>query len=96
MSNSERKRNIELDVLRVLSCAAVLLYHLGFLKGGYLAVCTFFVMSGYLSARAALSQEKFNILNIEIIDYPPIPTEIHPVTQKQDTFFGAAENSLVI
>ena len=62
MSNSERKRNIELDVLRVLSCAAVLLYHLGFLKGGYLAVCTFFVMSGYLSARAALSGEKFNIL----------------------------------
>ena len=62
MSVTERKRNIELDVLRVLSCAAVLLYHLGFLKGGYLAVCTFFVMSGYLSVRSALAQEKFNIL----------------------------------
>ena len=26
-----------------------MLYHLNILKGGYLAVCTFFVLSGYLS-----------------------------------------------
>ena len=62
MNLSEKKYNIELDVIRVLSCAAVLLYHLGVLKGGYLAVCTFFVMSGYLACRSAFAQERFNII----------------------------------
>lgn len=42
----------DLDVIRNLSCVAVLLYHLGLLKGGYLAVCTFFVLSGYLSCQS--------------------------------------------
>ena len=31
-----------IDVLRVIACLFVLLYHLGLSKGGYLAVCTFF------------------------------------------------------
>lgn len=50
----------KLDLLRVLSCIAVLLYHLNILKGGYLAVCVFFVLSGYLSCVSAFRKEKFS------------------------------------
>ena len=46
MNNSYYKR---LDLIRVISCIAILLYHIGILKGGYLAVCTFFVLTGYFS-----------------------------------------------
>ena len=42
----------KLDYLRLFSCVAVFLYHLGILKGGYLAVCSFFVLSGYLAVRS--------------------------------------------
>lgn len=38
-----------LDLIRIFSCISVLLYHLNILKGGYLLVCSFFVLSGYLS-----------------------------------------------
>ena len=48
-----------LDFIRVFSCLAVLLYHIGILKGGYLAVCTFFVLSGYLSVISSFKKEKF-------------------------------------
>ena len=51
-----------IDIIRLLACIAVLLYHLNILKGGYLAVCTFFVLSGYLSCISAFKKEKFNIL----------------------------------
>ena len=44
----ERKYYIKLDILRIISCFLVLLYHLSIIKGGYLAVCTFFALSGYL------------------------------------------------
>lgn len=50
-----------LDVVRVLSCILVLLYHLNILKGGFLAVCTFFALSGYLSCISALKNKKFSI-----------------------------------
>lgn len=50
-----------LDLIRLISCFAVLFYHIGFLKGGYLAVCTFFVLSGYLSVVSAYGKEKFSI-----------------------------------
>ncbi|MBR3002966.1 MAG: acyltransferase [Clostridia bacterium] len=50
-----------LDYLRIISCIAVLLYHLNILKGGFLAVCTFFALSGYLSCISALKKEKFSI-----------------------------------
>ena len=50
-----------LDYLRILSCIAVLLYHLNILKGGFLAVCTFFALSGYLECITALKKEKFSI-----------------------------------
>ena len=48
-------------MLRIVCCAAVLLYHLGLLGGGFFAVCTFFVLSGYLGVKSAFRQEKFNI-----------------------------------
>ena len=50
-----------LDVIRNISCIMVLLYHLNILKGGFLAVCTFFALSGYLTCMSALKKEKFSI-----------------------------------
>ena len=50
-----------LDYVRVLSCVAVFLYHLNILKGGYLAVCVFFVLTGYLSFISAFNKEKFSV-----------------------------------
>ena len=49
-----------LDFIRLLSCIAILFYHLNILKGGYLAVCTFFVLSGYLSYMSASKQDNFS------------------------------------
>ena len=46
----------------MICCAAVLLYHTGILRGGFFAVCTFFVLSAYLSVKSAFRQERFNIL----------------------------------
>lgn len=58
----EKTRHIRrLDWIRVISCLMVLLYHLNILKGGYLAVCTFFVLSGYLCCTSALKNTKFSI-----------------------------------
>lgn len=51
-----------IDIIRLLACIAILLYHLNILKGGYLAVCTFFVLSSYLSCISAFKKENFNIL----------------------------------
>lgn len=56
-----------LDVIRIIACIAVLFYHLNFLKGGYLAVCTFLVLSGYLAVLYASKQEKFSFKNIILI-----------------------------
>ena len=50
-----------LDVIRNISCIMVLLYHLNILKGGFLAVCTFFALSGYLTGMSALKKERFSI-----------------------------------
>ena len=47
--NNKKEYYKNLNIIRVIACIAVLFYHLGILKGGYLAVCTFFVLSGYLS-----------------------------------------------
>lgn len=57
MKSSYYKR---LDLIRLVSCIAVLLYHLNILKGGYLAVCTFFVLSGYLSVVSAFKYKKLS------------------------------------
>ena len=50
----------DINLIRLLACISVFLYHLGILKGGYLAVCTFFVLSGYLTCIKALSSDKFS------------------------------------
>ena len=52
---------VRLDILRIFLFISILLYHLNILSGGYLAVCSFFVLSGYLAIQSAFSQEKFNI-----------------------------------
>ena len=59
--NQTKGRYIELDLIRVVCCIAVLLYHLGILAGGFFAVCTFFVISAYLGVRSSFRQERFNI-----------------------------------
>lgn len=52
-----KTRVLYIDLIRAILCITILLYHMGLLKGGYLAVCSFFVLSGYLSA---LSLRKVN------------------------------------
>ena len=59
--SSSKKYYKDIDFIRVLSCIAILLYHLNILKGGYLAVCIFFVLSGYLSCISAFRKEKFSL-----------------------------------
>lgn len=48
------------DFIRAYSCLAVLLYHIGLLKGGYLAVCIFFVLSGYLGVVSGFKSDDFS------------------------------------
>ncbi len=50
-----------LDIIRLLSCLLVFLYHLNFIKGGFLAVCVFFTLSGYLSTMSALKKNRFSV-----------------------------------
>lgn len=49
-----------LDYIRIMSCIAVLAYHLGIIRGGYLAVSVFFILSGYLSAVSFQQQKHFS------------------------------------
>ena len=58
-----RKYYKYLDFIRLISCIAVFLYHLNMLKGGYLAVCIFFVLTGYLSFTSSFNKENFSIKN---------------------------------
>ena len=60
--NSSKKYYKNLDLIRIISCIAVLLYHLNLLKGGYLAVCIFFVLSGYLSVISCYKKEIYSFL----------------------------------
>lgn len=57
-----KNRIFYIDFLRTFLCVSIFLYHTEVLKGGYLAVCSFFVLSGYLSAMT-LKKEKFSILS---------------------------------
>lgn len=64
MNSKEKKENNYfkyLDFIRVFACIAILLYHFGILKGGYLAVCTFFVLSGFLSTNSLFSKNKISL-----------------------------------
>ena len=57
----ERKYYKKIDIIRILACVIVLLYHLNIIKSGYLAVCTFFTLSGYLTYKSAFQNKKFSI-----------------------------------
>lgn len=61
--SSSKKYYKDIDFIRLLACIAVLLYHLNILKGGYLAVCLFFVLSGYLSCISAFRKENFSLIS---------------------------------
>ena len=50
-----------IEIVRVLLCLCVLFYHLNIFKGGYLAVGTFFLLSGYFSASSCLKKEHFSL-----------------------------------
>ncbi len=58
---AQKKYYKSLDIIRIFSCFAVLLYHLDILKGGYLAVCSFFTLSGYLSCITNFDKKKFSL-----------------------------------
>lgn len=47
--------------MRIFFCLSILLYHLHILKGGYLAVCSFFALSGYLSCLSAFGKEELSL-----------------------------------
>lgn len=65
MSMSSKNNYLNnIGFVRVFSCIVVLLYHMNILKGGYLAVCIFFVISGYFSVVSLLKKEK-----VSLIDY---------------------------
>ena len=51
----------KLDILRIICAIGVFLYHLGFLSGGYLAVSSFFVLSGYLAVITSINKDKFSL-----------------------------------
>ncbi len=59
--DSSKKNYKNLNLIRVIACIMVFLYHLGLLKGGYLAVCIFFVLSGYLSIISASRKDIFSL-----------------------------------
>lgn len=48
----KKKINYNIAFIRAIFCIAVLLYHLNILKGGYLAVCSFFVLTGYYASKS--------------------------------------------
>lgn len=52
---------IRLDIIRIISCILILFYHLGVIKGGFLPVCTFFVLSGYLNTKNTLNCDNFSV-----------------------------------
>lgn len=53
-----------LDILRILSTVAVVIYHIDpdVLAGGYLAVCVFLVLHGYLFIVSNSNKKKFSII----------------------------------
>ena len=60
---SSKKYFKYIDLIRLFSCISVFFYHVGIMKGGYLAVCVFFTLSGYLSYISALNDSNFSLKN---------------------------------
>ena len=58
---SREKYFEKLDIVRIICCILVFLYHLNILKGGFFAVCTFFVLSGYLSVISLSKNDKVSL-----------------------------------
>ena len=48
----KKEYNLNLSFIRFILCISVFLYHLNLLKGGYLAVCSFFVFVGYFTTKS--------------------------------------------
>ena len=61
MNNEKRNYYRKLDVIRIICAIAILFYHLGYMSGGYLAVCTFFVLSGYLAVVKNIKDDNFSL-----------------------------------
>lgn len=61
--SKDKKYYRYLDLIRVVACVAILLYHFSILPGGFLTVCTFFVLSGYLAVFSASKKENFSFLD---------------------------------
>ncbi len=57
----ESKYYKNLNIIRIIAVIAVLLYHLNILKGGFLAVSIFFILSSYLSCLSFFKKEKFSL-----------------------------------
>ncbi len=55
------KHYIYLDVVRQLAALAAALHMLGFLEGGWLAVCTLLAAAGYIAVRNSFAEEKFSV-----------------------------------
>lgn len=55
-----------LDIIRAFFCVAILFYHLDIIKGGYLAVCSFFALSGYLSVISSMRKDNFSLKDFYI------------------------------
>ena len=58
--SSNNKHFKYIDILRIFSCIMIFLYHLNILKGGFLAVSIFFVISGYLSTIKLFKKDKIS------------------------------------
>lgn len=51
----------KLDLIRVVICLTVFMYHLKLLPNGYLAVAVFFILSGYLTFISAYKKDTFTL-----------------------------------
>lgn len=58
---SSKKYYKDINLIRLIACIGVIMYHLNILKGGYLAVCIFFVLSGYLSTISLFRKDDFSL-----------------------------------
>ncbi|MBE6837401.1 MAG: acyltransferase [Ruminococcus sp.] len=54
--NNKSTRRMDIDFLKGLSILVVVIYHLGFLKSGYLGVDVFFVIAGFLTVPKVVKQ----------------------------------------